>query len=81
MSGVFDACKYHVGLLCVHMVLFNGTLSVVELLIVIASKSPYLADRVFSRQQTVLFLSWFIHCEDRTFFTLNCRLFIYLFIY
>jgi hypothetical protein len=29
------------------MVLFNGTLSVVELLIVIASKSPYLADRMF----------------------------------
>jgi hypothetical protein len=28
------------------MVLFNGTLSVVELLMVIASKSPYLADRV-----------------------------------
>jgi hypothetical protein len=49
---------------------FNGTLSVAELLTVIANKIPYLADRVFFRQQAVLFLYRFIHCEDRTFFTL-----------
>jgi hypothetical protein len=40
----FDACKQHY----VYLRCFNGTLSVVELLLVIASQSPFPADGVFS---------------------------------